>query len=74
MVPRDVSLISLDDHPAFGWFDPEVSRIHADTRQWIPRIVRWAKHLASGQEDRRETLIRAEFIEGGTIGPAPGSG
>ena len=70
VVPRDVSLISLDDHPAFGWFKPEVSLIHTDTRRWVPRVVQWAENVTKGREDRRETLIRAEFIEGGTIGPA----
>ncbi len=30
-VPRDVSLIVLDDHPSYEWFDPEVSRIRTDT-------------------------------------------
>jgi DNA-binding LacI/PurR family transcriptional regulator len=69
MVPRDVSLIALDDHPAFEWFKPEVSRIHTDTRRWVPRVVQWADNVAKDREDRRETLIRAEFIEGGTIGP-----
>ena len=67
--PRDVSLISLDDHPAFEWFEPEVSLILTDTRRFVPRIVRWAENVANGREDRRETLIRAEFVEGGTIGP-----
>ncbi len=71
VVPRDVSLISLDDHPAFEWFKPEVSCIHTDTRRWVPRVVQWADNVAKGREDRRETLIRAEFVEGGTIGPAP---
>lgn len=71
VVPRDVSLISLDDHPAFEWFKPEVSRIHTDTRRWVSRVVQWVENVANGKEDRRETLIRAEFVEGGTIGPAP---
>ena len=67
--PRHVSLISLDDHPAFEWFEPEVSHIHTDTRRFVPRVVRWAENVANGKEDRRETLIRAELVEGGTIGP-----
>jgi DNA-binding LacI/PurR family transcriptional regulator len=71
-VPRDVSLISLDDHPAFAWFDPVVSMIRTDTKKWVPRVVRWVYNVASGREDRRETLIRSEFVVGGTIGPAPG--
>ncbi len=69
VVPRDVSLVSLDDHPAFEWFEPEVTRIHTDTRRWVPRVVRWAENVANGREDRREMLIRSEFVEGGTIGP-----
>ena len=64
-----MSLISLDDHPAFEWFEPKVSLIRTDTRQFIPRVVQWAENVAKGREDRRETLIRAEFVEGGTIGP-----
>jgi DNA-binding LacI/PurR family transcriptional regulator len=69
VVPRDISLISLDDHPAFEWFKPVVSRIHTDTRRWVPRVVQWADNVAKGRDDRRETLILAEFIEGGTFGP-----
>jgi DNA-binding LacI/PurR family transcriptional regulator len=72
--PRDVSLVSLDDHSAFEWFEPEVSHIRTDTSRWIPRVVRWAENVANGREDRRETLIRGEFVEGGTIGPVPTSG
>lgn len=68
--PRDVSLISLDDHPAFEWFEPKVSLIRTDTRKFVPRVVKWAKNVANGREDRRKTLIRSEFVEGGTIGPA----
>lgn len=68
-VPRDVSLIVLDDHPAFEWFEPEVSHIRNDTRRWVPRVVRWAENVAHGREDQRETLIRAKFVEGGMIGP-----
>ena len=69
VVPRDVSLVSLDDHPAFEWFVPEVTHIRTDTRRWVPRVVRWAENIANGREDRRETLIRSLFVEGGTIGP-----
>jgi DNA-binding LacI/PurR family transcriptional regulator len=68
--PRDVSLVALDDHPAFAWFEPEVSRIRNDTRRWVPRMVRWAENVANGNKDQRETLIRGEFVVGGTVGPA----
>lgn len=70
VVPRDVSLISLDAHPSFAWFHPEVSHIRTDTLRWIQRIVQWVDNVAKRKQDRKETLIRSEFIEGGTIGPA----
>jgi DNA-binding LacI/PurR family transcriptional regulator/DNA-binding transcriptional regulator YhcF (GntR family) len=71
MVPRDVSLIVLDDHPAFAWFKPEVSHVRTDTSHWVSRVLRWVDNIANGKEDRRATFIQAEFVEGGTIGPAP---
>ena len=72
VVPQDVSLVTLDDHPAFEWFQPEVSHIRTDTRRFVPRVVQWVENVAQGKDDRRETLVFGEFIEGGTIGPAPG--
>lgn len=69
LVPKDVSMISLDDHPAFGWFHPQVSHIRNDTSRWVPRIVQWADNVAKGKEDRQETLSLAEFVEGGSMGP-----
>jgi hypothetical protein len=35
----------------------------------VRRVVRWADNVARGKEDRRQTLTKMEFIEGGTIGP-----
>jgi DNA-binding LacI/PurR family transcriptional regulator len=67
VVPHDVSLLVLEDHPAFEWFVPQVSHLHTDTRRWVRRVVQWVDHVASGQEDRRETLIKSEFVAGGTI-------
>ena len=37
------------------------------------RIVRWVNNISQGKKDTRKTLIKAEFIEGGTIGPVPKS-
>ena len=69
-VPEDVSMLALDDHPAFRWFAPEVSRIQTDSRRWVARVVEWADNVANGREDRRETLIRSKFVEGETIAAA----
>lgn len=69
VVPRDVSMIALDDHPAFEWFEPEVSYVRTDIGRWVPRVLQWVENVAKGKDDRKETLIKAEFVEGGTIGP-----
>ncbi len=37
------------------------------------RILRWVNHVDHGKEDRRQTRINAEFVDGGTVGPAPES-
>ena len=72
VVPRDVSLVVLDDHPVFEWFQPEVSHVRTDAQRFVPRVVQWVDHVAKGKQDRRETLVHGEFVEGGTIGPALG--
>lgn len=70
IVPKDVSLVCLDDHPAFDWFVPEASLLRTDTLRCVNRVVQWAENVASKKEDIRETLVESDFIEGGTIGPA----
>lgn len=70
-VPQDVSLICTDAAPDFAWCQPSVAHICWDYRMVIRRIVRWANNVARGKNDRRQTFTKAEFVEGGTIGPAP---
>lgn len=71
--PRDVSIVVMEDHPAFEWFDPEVTVISTSTRRWVPRIVQWVDHIAKGKDDRHKTVIHSKFLEGGMIGPVPKS-
>ncbi len=72
VAPRDVSLVSTDYYPdAFFWCDPPVSHIHWDHHPIVRRVVRWANNVARGKEDHRQTFTKAEFVEGGTVGPAP---
>ena len=68
-IPQDVSLICTDDDPGFAWCHPAVSHIRWDTRPVVRRVVRWTSNVARGKDDRRQTLSKAEFAEGGTIGP-----
>jgi DNA-binding LacI/PurR family transcriptional regulator/DNA-binding transcriptional regulator YhcF (GntR family) len=69
--PRDVSLINLDSSPFFAWCDPTVSHFAWDIKSLNRRVVRWAKNVALGKDDRRQVFTTAKFVEGGTIGPAP---
>lgn len=72
LAPDQVSLVCSDPDPAFGWAYPTVAHIRWDSRQVVSRIVRWADNVARGKDDRRQTFTKADFIEGGTIGPLPG--
>lgn len=73
LAPQHVSLVCTDPDPAFEWFNPSVAHIHWDSGKVARRVVSWANNVARGREDRRQSLIKAEFLEGGTIGPTPGA-
>jgi len=69
-VPDDVSMIVQDDHPAFKWFEPKVTHLRTDPDKWVSLVMDWVGKVSRGTNDRRETLVKAKLIEGGTIGPA----
>jgi DNA-binding LacI/PurR family transcriptional regulator len=73
VAPRDISMICHEPHPLFEWWNPQVSHIAYDTKPWVRRIVRWVDNVSHGADDKTQTSTRARLIEGGTIGPAPGS-
>ena len=67
-VPQDLSLVCTDDDPHFKPCRPSVAHIRWSRRPVVNRVVRWVHNVSQGKEDTRQTLIKAEFIEGGTIG------
>ena len=69
-VPADVSLISTDDDVALSHCDPAAACIRWDFRPVIRRIVNWASNVSRGKVDYTQTITPAEFLPGGTIGPA----
>lgn len=71
VIPRDVSLICHDPNAVFSWCVPEISHIKWDSQPVVKSIIKWANRVARGKDNHKQTLIHAEFIEGGTIGPAP---
>lgn len=71
-IPNDVSLVCTDPDRTFTWCRPSIAHIRWDSAPVVRRIVRWAANVAGGKEDLRQTLTQAEFVEGGTMGPAAG--
>ena len=69
-VPQDVSLVCFENPPSFALGKPAISNLHWDYHPMARRITRWANNVARGKEDQRQTRIKVEFIEGGSIGPA----
>ena len=69
LVPEQVSLICTDADPAFAWCKPSIAHIRWESGPVIRRIVRWAARVSRGRPDLRQTLTKAEFVAGGTIGP-----
>lgn len=69
LAPRDVSLVCLDPNPAFAWCQPSIAHFHWEGSLLVRSITRWANNVARGIDDRRLSLTKAEFIEGGTVGP-----
>ena len=72
-IPDDVSLICTDADPSFAWCEPSIAHIRWDYPPVVRRIVQWANNIAQGKKDLRQTLTKAELIEGGTIGQVPQS-
>ena len=72
-VPADVSLVCTDGGPDFAWCLPPVSHIHWDTGPVLRRIMRWVNNVSRGLRDVRQTLTKAQFVEGGTIAPVAGA-
>jgi DNA-binding LacI/PurR family transcriptional regulator len=70
-VPQDVSLVCTDGDPGFVWCQPSVAHFHWNQRPVARRIVRWTNNVSRGKEDKRQTLTKAKFIDGGTVGRAP---
>lgn len=75
LAPRDVSLVCCDPPPsALGWIRPSVAHIRWDHRPLVRRIVQWVSNMAEGRKDIRQLGIRAEFVEGGTVGECLAAG
>ena len=73
-IPEDISLVATDPHPAFDWWQPTVAHIHWQSEPIVRRVLKWTANLRRGREDLHQSLTKAVFVHGGTIGPARDSG
>ncbi len=68
-IPEAVSLACCDYDPNFSWCKPPITHIHWDSRPIVRRIMNWASNISHGRIDHQQSETKAQFIEGGTIGP-----
>ncbi len=73
LAPDQVSLICADSDPTFAWCRPSIAHLNWDSGPVVRRVVRWMDNVAKKKDDRRQTLTKIEFAEGGTVGRALGS-
>lgn len=71
LAPEHVSLICSDPSPMLDWCEPKISYFSWDYGPVIQRVLRWVNNVALGKQSKRQILVDAQFVEGGTIGPAP---
>jgi DNA-binding LacI/PurR family transcriptional regulator len=71
LAPEHVSLICTDPDPAFHWCEPDIAHIGWEPSPLLRYMLRWVDCIASGKPDHRKKFFKSNFIEGGTMGPAP---
>lgn len=71
VAPRDISIITAGYDTMFDWYLNQPAQYRWSEKAVAHRVVRWARNIARGRKDLKQTGIPGEFIEGDTIGPAP---
>ena len=71
VAPEHVSLICTDPDRSFEWCRPTIAHIDWSIDKVVRSAERWAAAVSHGRDPRRKPLVKAEFVDGGTVGPAP---
>ena len=73
MLPRDVSLISLDDDPILRYAIPYITHYTRNPEQFARKLWKVLFHVVQGSLSlsARATLLMSELVPGETVGPPP---
>lgn len=70
-VPKDVSIISIEDCEDFKWSVLPITRFYHDWGKACNSVSKWIDFIHSGKPaPKQKTVYPAEFIEGGTLAAA----
>ena len=69
-VPEQVSLVSTDCDAMLDWCHPGFAHLRWDNALIVRRVVRWVNDVRIGKPDRKTINVPAEFVPGGSTGPA----
>lgn len=69
-VPQDVSLICMDNDPVINWCVPTIANIRLESKNVVRHLMSWAKNISHCKKDVRQHIYQAEYVPGGTVGPA----
>lgn len=58
---RNVCCISMDYHPSFSWYEPQVPHFYWDPHAVVRCAAAWLKNVGRGRNAIRQKLIQAEF-------------
>lgn len=69
--PDDVSLVCGDPDPLFEWMRPRSAHIRWNAQTVVRHVARWVDQVARGRNDFKQSMVKAVFVQGQTVGPAP---
>ena len=69
---RDVSVMCLGHDLWLPWHTPAVAHFVSDESRVLRHILQWLRNVARGREDVRQLRFPLRFVDGESIGPAPG--
>ena len=72
-VPGDVSMFCSEPAATLGWSQAVISHINWSSKDMVRPTLRWIRNVSLGREDLSHSLIKVDYVEGDTIGPAPGA-